>query len=205
MFQAIEFIAVVTSACFGILQARAARMDALGVITVAMVIAFGGGTLRDLFLDRTPLFWIANPHYPMIVFAMAVGSCFVRQSIMASRRYLDVPDAFGMGLFSIVGVQFALQAGTTAFIGALMGVMTGTFGGVIGDILCGRVPSLFKASPLYATASFVGCWVFIALLYLELAASFAATAGIVAIVAVRLAAIRWNICLPEMNESPPNP
>ncbi|MEM7313874.1 MAG: TRIC cation channel family protein [Planctomycetota bacterium] len=68
IFQLIELVAVVTSAIYGILQARASRMDALGVFTLAFVVAFGGGTLRDLFLDRHPLFWIANAHYPMIVF-----------------------------------------------------------------------------------------------------------------------------------------
>ena len=98
MFQVIEFFAVVIAAVYGIWQARAAKMDILGVFTVASVVAFGGGTLRDLFLDRHPLFWIANPHYPMIVLGMSIVTCLFRKMPSGYKRYLDVPDAIGMGL-----------------------------------------------------------------------------------------------------------
>ncbi|MHB8898184.1 MAG: trimeric intracellular cation channel family protein [Thermoguttaceae bacterium] len=200
MFQAIELIAVVTAATYGILEARAARMDPLGVITAAFAVAFGGGTLRDLFLDRHPLFWIANAHYTVIVFFMAVVTCLVPKLPVACKRYLAIPDALGLGLFSIVGCQYAIEAGTTWFVATLLGVITGTFGGVIGDVLCNRVPSLFRKSPLYATCSFAGCWVFLGVGQIELPEPIGATAGIVSIVVMRLAAIYWNVTLPELDD-----
>ncbi len=203
MFEALEFIAVISAALSGILQARAARMDVLGVFTVSFATAFGGGTLRDLFLDRHPLFWIAKPHYPLIVFAMAVGTCLIPRLPVAYKKYLNVPDTLGLGLFSILGAQHALEADDIRgnyFLAALMGVITGTFGGVISDILCNRVPALFKSAPLYATCSFAGCWVFLGALYAGVDQSVAAVAGVVAVVLFRFAALYWNLQLPEMND-----
>lgn len=200
MIEAIEFIAVLTAALSGILQARAARMDALGVFTVSFATAFGGGTLRDLFIDRHPLFWIAKPHYPVIVFAMAVGTCLIPRMPVAYKKYLNVPDALGLGLFSIVGTQYALEAQTTLFIASLLGVITGTFGGVISDILCNRVPALFKSAPLYATCSFLGCWVFLGCLSAGLDRAPAALLGALAVVVSRFASLYWNLRLPEMKD-----
>ena len=200
MFQAIEFIAVVTAATYGIIEARAARMDPLGVITVAFAVAFGGGTLRDVFLDRQPLFWIANAHYPVMVFFMAVATCLVPKMPVAFKKYLAIPDALGLGLFSVVGVQYALEAHTTWFVATLFGVITGTFGGVISDILCDRVPSLFRSSPLYATCSFAGCWVFLGVGALGLPESITAAVGIASIVVMRFASLYWNVTLPELHD-----
>ena len=200
MFQVIEFIAVVTAATYGILEARAARMDPLGVITVAFAVAFGGGTLRDVFLDRQPLFWIANAHYPVMVFFMAVATCLFPKLPVAFKKYLAIPDALGLGLFSIVGTQYALDAGTTWFVATLFGVITGTFGGVISDVLCNRVPSLFRSSPLYATCSFAGCWIFLLIGQFGLAKPITASIGIASVVLIRFAAIYWNITLPELHD-----
>ena len=76
---------------------------------------------------------------------------------------LHVPDALGLGLFTVLGVGFALEGGTTWFIASLLGVVTGTFGGVMGDIICNELPSLFRTAPLYATCSFTGAWVYLGL------------------------------------------
>ena len=198
IFNAIEFVAVVTSAIYGILQARATRLDPLGVFTLAFAVAFGGGTLRDLFLDRAPLFWIANGHYPLIVFGMAMSSCLVRKIPQSVTRYLHVPDALGLGLFGIVGTQYALEAGTTHFVAVLMGVITGTFGGVISDIICNRVPSLFQSSPLYATCAFIGCYAFLAANASGLGSTAAAAVGIGVTVCLRFASLYWRVCLPEL-------
>lgn len=199
MFQVIEYGAVIAAAIYGILQARAFKMDALGVFVVAFTCAFGGGTLRDLLLDRQPLFWILNPHYPIIVFVMSIATCLIPRIPESIKKYLHVPDALGLGLFSIVGAQYALDAGTTNFIAALLGVITGTFGGVMSDLLCARVPSLFKSSPLYATCAFLGCWIFFGCGAIGLTESAAAVIGITSIVLIRFAALYWNVCLPELD------
>jgi uncharacterized membrane protein YeiH len=102
----------------------------------------------------------------------------------------------GLGFFSIVGTAYAHQAGTTDFIAVLMGVVTGTFGGVIADVICNEIPHLFRATPLYATCAFVGGWVFVLLQKLPLSFVAIASIAIAVIVLLRLVAVRWNIQIP---------
>ena len=197
MFQIIELLAVVSSAIYGVLLARRNQMDLVGVLSVAFIIAFGGGTLRDVCLDRHPLFWIGHDHYAVIVFVLASVTAFVRRIQEAVERWLFVPDALGLGLFSVVGASFAIEAGTSMFIAALLGVVTGTFGGVIGDVICNQIPSLFRpASPLYATCSFLGCWIFLLLDNYGATELTAVISGLITIMLLRFVALKWNICLP---------
>lgn len=196
----IEFLAVIVSAIYGVLLASRKGMDVMGVFAVSFAVAFGGGTLRDLFLDRTPLFWIGNPHYPMIVFGIAIFSGFLVRYIGKIRPLLVLPDALGMALFTLTGTAYAMDAGTGFFAAALLGVITGTFGGVLGDVICNEVPSLFTPSPLNATCSFAGAWVYLGMTQLEILQSFALVSGITVIVLFRLAAVRWNWCFPAVRE-----
>jgi uncharacterized membrane protein YeiH len=196
MIETIEFSAVVASAIFGVLLAARKEMDAVGIITVAMAVAFGGGTLRDLFLDRHPLFWIANEHYTVIVFAIALTGSLVPRVLSRLERYLALPDALGMGLFAMVGAGYALDAGTSLFLAAVLGTVTGTFGSVIGDVLCNEIPSLFRPAPLCATCAFAGTWVYLLLRESGLNEDLAVMAGVVFTALFRLAALRWKIHLP---------
>lgn len=199
MLQFIELLAVIAAGTFGVLLARRKGMDFVGVFCVACMTAFGGGTLRDLFLDRHPLFWIQNDHYPVIVFALALVTSMVRSIPKPVEKALYLPDALGLGLFSVVGTGYALEAGTSWFLAALLGTITGTFGGVIGDVVCNELPSLFRSAPLYATCSFLGCWVYLLLQKTVPQQIVAVTVGIAVIVLMRLAALYWNIRLPEFS------
>ncbi|QDV66557.1 hypothetical protein Poly24_02440 [Rosistilla carotiformis] len=127
MLQPIEFAAVVASAVYGVLLARRHDMDFVGVFSLAFIVAFGGGTLRDLFLDRHPLFWIQEDHYPVVVFAIALAAYGVRRIPDRTESILSIPDALGLGLFSIAGASAAIEAGTSYFIASLLGAVTGTF------------------------------------------------------------------------------
>ena len=193
MLPLVESIAVIASAIYGILLACRKEMDVVGVIAVAFAVAFGGGTLRDLCLDRTPLFWIANDHYVMLVMGIAIVGSFIPHLIDHTKRFLDIPDAVGMGLFSITGAGYAMEAGTSIFIAAILAVVTGTFGGVIGDIICNEIPSLFRPAPIYATCSFVGAWVFLLLEKTPIDHTYSVLAGVATIVALRLAGLKWNL------------
>ncbi len=200
MIETIEFSAVVASAIFGVLLAARKGMDAVGIITVAMAVAFGGGTLRDLFLDRTPLFWIAKQHYTVIVFGIALAGSLFPRALLRLERYLAIPDALGMGLFAVVGASYSLDAGTSLFLAAILGTVTGTFGSVIGDVLCNEIPSLFRPAPLCATCAFTGAWLYLLCRKMGLDGDLALMTGVAAIAAFRLAALRWNIHLPSSSE-----
>ena len=192
----IDAVGVFACALSGLMQARRREMDLVGLFVVALVTAFGGGTLRDLLLDRSPLFWIAHDFYAMAILALALAFALVPGAGRVPPRALLVADALALGSFSIAGAGYAQEAGTSLFIAALMGVITGTFGGVMRDILCNEVPALFRKSPLYATCAFFGCFAYFGLLRLGVAQNAAIWSAIVAIALFRLAAVRWHWTLP---------
>ena len=200
MLPFLEYLAVISAACFGVLLARSKQMDLVGVCSVAFIVAFGGGTLRDLLLDRTPLFWIASERHAWTVFGLAVAGSLLPQLPPRLERWLYIPDALGLGLFSVVGASIALEQGLSPFLASLFGVMTGTFGGVIGDIVCNEVPNLFRPTvPLYASCSFIGCWIFIALRSTSFTEGSAQWVAVASIVVLRLVALRrgWSLPAPQ--------
>ena len=197
MIQILELPAIIAGAFYGVLLARSQGMDFVGAFSLALMVAFGGGTLRDLLLDRHPIFWIEHTHYAVIVFAIALVTSVVRRLPSSLERWLNLPDALGLGLFTILGAGFALEKGTPIFVASMLGVVTGIFGGIFGDVVCNRIPSVFRpSSRLYATCSFLGCWVFLGLRELGVDESIAVPSGVVAVILMRLGALRWDWRLP---------
>ncbi|MDP0489828.1 MAG: trimeric intracellular cation channel family protein [Verrucomicrobiota bacterium JB023] len=200
--QVIELIAVVSAAFYGVLLAVRTEMDVTGMFAVAFVAAFGGGTLRDVFLNREPLFWIAYPHYPLIVFGIALLASFLPRVITALERYLTIPDALGMGAFTITGASLALRADTTWFLASLFGVLTGCFGGVIAEIVCNRVPETFRPGrPMNLTCCFAGGWVFIIAQHLEMPRPGPMILGAAVVTIFRLLAVRFKWSYPRVGVS----
>lgn len=196
----IELMAVVTASIYGILLAARSGLDMTGLFAVAFAAAFGGGTLRDLCLDRQPLFWVGNSHYPVIVFFLSLFSIVVPKLVLRMERYLVVPDALGMGLFVIAGAAIAHDAETTLFLAALFGVMTGAFGGVVADIMCARVPTTFKpGTPLNLTCCFVGAWAFLLSYHWNLPRPWAMTLGVTVVTVMRILAVRFHWTLGPLN------
>lgn len=159
----IEIMAILVGAFSGFIEARRKRMDLVGVFTVAFIAAFGGGTLRDILLDKRPLFWVIHQEYAILIFVLAlVASPLIRtMRHMVTERLIVIADAFGLGLFSVAGVSSALDAGMPLFIASMMGVITGIFGGVLRDIVCNEVPMVFRDGKPYALCAFLGNWIFL--------------------------------------------
>lgn len=193
----LELVGVAVFAVSGVLAAGRKRLDVLGNAVIAMVTAIGGGTLRDVLLDRHPIFWIANPTYLWVSLgATAVTLAYVRFWI-ASRRALLVADALGLAFFTIGGVQIAQQTGHSDLIALLMGTITGVAGGVFRDVLIGEIPLVFRPGRLYATASIVGAGLYLLLVERGgVVQDMAALAGMGAAAGLRLAAIFWGLELP---------
>lgn len=160
----IEIAGIIAFAITGIIEARRKQMDFIGTYSVAMITAFGGGTIRDLLINRYPLFWIENYTYPLLILLLSFISIFILRKQSSFGRtvlfILNILDALALGLFSAVGTSYALNAGIFWFIAVLIGVVTGVFGGVLRDIICNEVPVVFTQSQLYATCSFIGAFVF---------------------------------------------
>lgn len=192
----LELGGVAVFAVSGVLAAGRKSLDVLGVAVVAVVTAIGGGTLRDLLLDRHPIFWIADPVYLWVILgATTVTLGYVRFWI-ASRRALLVADALGLAFFTIGGVQIAQQAGQSDPIALLMGTITGVAGGVLRDVLTAEIPLVLRPGRLYATAAIVGAGLYVLLAGQGVSREAAALVGMGAIAALRLAAIYWGLELP---------
>lgn len=196
LLKLIEVIGVFASAFAGLFEARRRDMDLVGLFIVALVTAFGGGTLRDLLLDRRPLFWIDHDGYAIAILGLSILFALFPATRRLPPSALLVADALGLGFFSVAGAGYALEGGSSLFIAAFMGTVTGTFGGVLRDILCNSLPSLFQRSPLYATCAFVGCYGYFLLLQLSVPNEMAVWVAIAGITSFRLAAVKWNWVLP---------
>jgi uncharacterized membrane protein YeiH len=193
--QLIEFAGVAVFAISGALAAGRKSLDLLGVIVIAMVTATGGGTVRDLLLDRT-VFWIARPEFLVVTFAAALMTIpYVRYS-RPPEKFLLIADALGLALFSIAGTRIALALDAGGLIAVVMGTITGAFGGVLRDVLCNEIPMILRKGHIYATAAILGCALLVVLDALGVAANLANAAGAATIALVRLAAIALDLSLP---------
>ena len=160
----VEATAVIAFALSGLLEAARKRLDAVGVCVVAGLTAFGGGTLRDVLLDRRPFFWVEHSAWLWVLLALCVAAMFFMRArhFAPTERAMQWPDALGLGLFTAGGTQLAMAQGLPAIVAVLMGVVTATFGGVLRDIVCNEIPSAFRDHRPYAVCAFAGGWVLVA-------------------------------------------
>ena len=191
---AIEFVAVLAAAFSGFAEARNKKMDAVGVFTVAFITAFGGGTLRDVLLDRRPFFWVEHQVYVLLILVLTlIATPLLRlaQRVVPMTLFV-VADAIGLGFFSIAGVSVANELGSPPIIAAMMGVVTGVFGGVLRDVILNEVPMVLRDGRPYALAALAGCVFFLLVIDAGMPASLATWVAAALIVAVRLIAWRWD-------------
>jgi uncharacterized membrane protein YeiH len=192
----VELGGVAVFAISGVLAAGRKSLDLLGVAVIAVVTAIGGGTLRDVLLDRHPIFWIADPAYLWVILAATVVTLGYVRLWIASRRALLIADALGLAFFTIGGVQIAQQAGHSDPIALLMGTITGVAGGVLRDVLTAEIPLILRPGRLYATAAILGAGLYVLLVGRGVSMEAAALAGMGATAGLRLAAIFWGLMLP---------
>lgn len=165
---AVEIAATLAFALSGLLAGARKQLDVVGLCVVAGLSAFGGGTLRDVLLDRRPFFWVEHADWLWALMALSFAAMlFMRGRHLAlTERAIQWPDALGLGLFTANGTLVALDAGMPAIVAVLMGVITATFGGVLRDIVCNEIPSAFSDHRPYAVCAFAGGWVLVAALAL---------------------------------------
>jgi uncharacterized membrane protein YeiH len=196
----LDLAGVAVFAASGVLAARDRGLDLLGVIVVAAITAIGGGTLRDLLLDRHPIFWVTDVSYLVVIVASAMLTvAYVRVRPPPSATLL-VADALGLALFALSGAQLAEAAQCPPPIVVLMGTMTGVTGGVLRDVITAQVPLILRRE-IYATAAIVGVATYLALQALGMPRALAFGAGMIMVVALRLVGIRWGLHLPILRKS----
>jgi uncharacterized membrane protein YeiH len=197
----VEVAATLAFALSGLLAAANKRLDAVGVCIIAGTTAFGGGTLRDVLLDRRPFFWVDRVEWLWVLLLLCIAAMLVLRArhLAVTRRALLWPDALGLGLFTANGAQIAIDQGLPAVVCVLMGVITSVFGGVLRDVLCNDVPAAFSDHRPYAVCSFIGGWALVAAhaaawpLWAALLLTTMLTASL------RLASVYLDISLPPWN------
>jgi uncharacterized membrane protein YeiH len=197
---ALEAAAVVLSAVSGMITAAKKQMDIVGTYCLAVVTAFGGGTLRDLLIDRRPFFWVSHQEYLLVIVPLCVAFVYSRAFHARVRQWHGqavLVDAMGLALFTLTGVGFALHGGLPPFVASLIGVVTGTFGGVLRDVVSMEIPVIFRPGELYAVSSFAGAWVFLGATWIGLAPVLGAALAFAAIVGLRMASVRWGVRVPD--------
>ena len=209
LIQFFDLLGVAVFAVSGALAAVRKRLDLLGVVVIAMVTAIGGGTTRDLLLDRG-VFWATQPRYLYVILASALLTVVWTRRFRPPDRALAVADAMGLALFAISGAQIAERVGLPGIVCVIMGTITGVAGGMIRDVLTTEIPMVIRRGQIYATAAIAGIVGYLVLRRtFELGEPVAAVAGMAVIAGLRISSIAWRWTLPvfgldEPEEEPPS-
>jgi len=189
----VDFIGTFVFAISGVLLAIDKKLDLFGAIILGMATAIGGGTLRDLMIGSTPVAWITNEVYLLVILSALPICYFFKNFVQSLRRGMFLFDTIGIGLFTILGLEKTLEAGLSPVIAVLMGVVSAVFGGIIRDVLSNEVPLIFRKE-IYAFACLAGglTYLFTKALLPE---SLAIIISISTVILIRIMAIKrhWSL------------
>ena len=190
-----ELVGTAVFAVSGALAASRKNMDIFGFAVLALMPAVGGGTLRDVLIDRHPIFWIADINYVYVAVGSAVITFFAAHVIRSRLRTLIWMDAIGLAFFAVLGSQIAVNHGMPMPVAAIMGMVTGVIGGMIRDVICNEVP-LILSREIYATAAFAAAGVYLGASAAGMEDAWSVPLGILVGFAIRAAGIATGFSLP---------
>ncbi len=191
----LDLIGTAVFAITGALVAGRKRMDTFGVVILGCVTAVGGGTLRDVVLGRSPVFWISSPHYLAIAALAAIGTFVVAHRWRLPHMAIAYADAVGLAVFTVIGFQIGFQTTESYGISIVMAMTTGVVGGIIRDVLAGKIPLVFHKE-IYALASLSGAALLAIFTHLQWSPTLALPLSILTTLGLRIAALHWNLTLP---------
>jgi uncharacterized membrane protein YeiH len=195
----IGLAAVAVSALTGALDAGRKQMDVVGAVMVGTVTGIGGGTVRDVLLDRK-VFWIADQTYLIVSLATTLAVFFAVRRLRLPPRLFLIPDAIGLALFTVAGTQVSLEWEAPWLVASLLGVVTAVVGGVLRDVLCNEVPLTFVRGELYASASWAGALTLVGLQAVGVSSTVSAWSCVAVVLVLRLLAMAFRITLPTWRE-----
>lgn len=197
-FQIIDILGTIAFAISGVLVALNKKLDPFGVFIIAFVTAVGGGTLRDVLIGKTPVFWMLDMTFLYVIAGATLFAVIFRYKLDKLRKSLFLFDTIGIGLYTVVGIEKGLAVGLHPLICIALGTMSACFGGVLRDILCNEIPVIFRKE-IYATACIIGGMVYFGLSAIDLIENNLVflISGLVVIV-VRLLAVVFKISLPTL-------
>lgn len=172
------------------------RLDAFGVIVLAVAAALAGGMLRDMLLGATPVIALADERYLLVAVAAALVAFFFKPLISRLGKPVMVFDALGLGLFAVAGCRKGLEYGLDPAVSVLLGVLTAVGGGLVRDLLVTEVPRVLREE-IYALAAFVGATVVVVGEYLVLADWLVTLVGVSAAFSVRVISVIYGWSAPR--------
>lgn len=197
LYFAADILGTVAFSISGVLVAMEKRLDLFGVGIIALVTAIGGGTLRDLLIGVTPVTWTTTPVYMYVILGAVLFAILFQSRLKYLRTSLFLFDTFGIGLYTMVGIEKGVEAGLEPLICITLGTITASFGGVLRDILCNEIPVIFRKE-IYATACILGGVGYFLLLKTPLPEAYAYLSGLALVIGIRLLAVRFHIALPNI-------
>lgn len=197
----IEVLGTIAFAISGIRLAATKRFDWFGAYTVGLVTAIGGGTLRDLLLD-IPVFWMQTWWYLAVTALSLVTVIILRDRLVRRERLLFMFDSVGLALFCVIGIQKTLATGYPMWVAAIMGIITGAFGGVLRDILINDEPLVFRKD-IYATACLAGALVYWLIMIWGGSPIAQQITCAATVIILRVLALRYSLSLPTLSRLEP--
>ena len=193
----LDHLGVAVGAMSGVLAARGKKIDLFGVLVLAVVTAFGGGTVRDMLVGDLPVFWLRGPWLLTNAIITGLLTFITARWHEPPRRAFLVVDAIVLAAFAMIGTRKGLTMGFSAPVCVLLGVVTGIVGGILRDVLMREVPVVFRSEiHLYATAALIGSALCLGLRAAGVSELVALLAGGVTVLLLRLAGIYWKLSLP---------
>ncbi len=191
---------VLMFAISGALAASGKNMykDLFGLSFTGFATAIGGGTLRDIILGAHPIAWVADNNYLVAITIGIVLTVIFKRQLVKIPKLLLIFDTIGIAIYTIIGMEKALELHVAPLAAVLMGLFTAVMGGVIRDTLINEIPQIFRKE-IYATACIAGALVYLVLKYSSLPMIWSAVISIITIIAVRLAAIKFKWSLPKVD------
>ena len=192
-----EVITVCGTFSFAVSGAFAAmqkRLDVFGVLIIAFATSVGGGTLRDILLGDTPVFWLKNANYSLLILITAITAMIFWKKIKSLKITLFLFDSLGLGFFTIVGLEKGLAYDLSPGICVALGTVTGCFGGITRDILLNNIPLIFRKE-IYATACIVGGLMYLLLSYFNVDETIVKVVSVSVVFVIRIVAVRFNLVI----------
>ncbi|WP_030384793.1 trimeric intracellular cation channel family protein [Streptomyces sp. NRRL S-241] len=201
MLHALYLLGIAAFAASGVLAAHRADMDPFGGLVLAFAAAISGGTLRDLVLDRHPLYWTHDWLLLVLIASVAASTMLYLRRRSLPHRTLMVVDAVGLAVVTVIGARAAIDAHVTPVAVLILAVVTGVAGEVIRDVLCGEFPPLLLREEVYATAALAGAAAYLGLHRSGTPDTVAIAVSAALVFALRMAAIFGDLHLPRLRRT----
>lgn len=201
LFSTFDLLGTIAFAISGALAAMTRKLDLFGIFIIAFVTAVGGGTVRDVLIGNTPVMWMENTFYIYLISVITFLAIVFRRKINHLKTSLFLFDTIGLGVFTITGVEAGIENGLSPIISVALGAITGTFGGVIRDILCNEIPVIFRKE-IYATACIVGALAYVILYDLNVDHDVIYIITSLIVISIRLVVVKYKIALPTFSLDP---